>query len=247
MFTLLGIASSKNITPDEIITGNATAINESGYVYFPPSLVDTTPDATGNLAAINESDSGYWYNQGRALFNASKYNESIEAFNKAIELNQSYAEAWEYKGNALSELGKNKDASQAYKKAFELDPKITYGCSPCGQQGRVEWYWKDKGDGFLISSAVSHNENDSEEALLAYDKAIEVNPDFSSAWFCKGSALKNLARYNGDLGKFDEAIQAYNKSYELDPTTFENFNYERTIGDVRYDQGMALKKLGHNS
>jgi len=46
-----------------------------------------------NLSDINESDPVAWYNKGEALLNLSKYNESIEAFNEAIELHKSYVEA----------------------------------------------------------------------------------------------------------------------------------------------------------
>jgi len=35
-----------------------------------------------------------WLNEGDLLFNLSKYNESIEAYNKSIGLNQSFASAW---------------------------------------------------------------------------------------------------------------------------------------------------------
>ena len=61
MLIPVGITSSKDITPDGIIAG-------------------------GNVTIINESDPVYWFNKGEALLNFSEYNESIEAFNKAIEL-----------------------------------------------------------------------------------------------------------------------------------------------------------------
>jgi tetratricopeptide (TPR) repeat protein len=50
----------------------------------------------------------------------------------------------------------------------------------------------------------------SDEALQAYDKAIELNPDYVSAWYRKGQVLAGL-------GKSDEALQAYDKAIELDP------------------------------
>ena len=73
-------ASYKDITPDDIIAGrNHTTINKT----------------------INESDPIDWYNEGDALFNSGQYNESIEAYNRAIELNKSYTEAWIGEGFAL--------------------------------------------------------------------------------------------------------------------------------------------------
>ena len=89
MLIPLGIASPQNITPDEIIARNTNEINASDYVYLPPSQMDITPDniTTGNRAKINESDAVYWYNKGEELLNASKYNESIKAYDRAIESN----------------------------------------------------------------------------------------------------------------------------------------------------------------
>ena len=69
---------------------------------------------------INESDPVYWYNEGDALLNASKYNESIEAYDKAIELNQSYVEAWYNKGVALKALNRINEANAAFARAKEL-------------------------------------------------------------------------------------------------------------------------------
>jgi len=43
-----------------------------------------------------------------------------------------------------------------------------------------------------------------DEAIKAYDNAIEINPQYEDAWFYKGDAFYRLS-------KFDEAIQAFNK------------------------------------
>ena len=52
--------------------------------------------------------------------------------------------------------------------------------------------------------------NKSDEAITAYDKAIEINPQNSYAWADKGDALVKL-------GKSDEAIKAYDKAIEINP------------------------------
>ena len=50
--------------------------------------------------------------------------------------------------------------------------------------------------------------NKSDEAIKAYEKAIEINPYDSIAWYGKGSSLD-------DLNKSDEAIKAYDKAIEI--------------------------------
>jgi len=49
-----------------------------------------------------------------------------------------------------------------------------------------------------------------DEAINAYDKAIELDPKDASAWYNKGHALNRLEKHDG-------AIKAYDKAIELDP------------------------------
>ena len=50
--------------------------------------------------------------------------------------------------------------------------------------------------------------NKSDEAIKAYDKAIEINPRNAYGWSNKGDVLVKL-------GKSDEAIKAYDKATEI--------------------------------
>ena len=63
-------------------------------------------------------------------------------------------------------------------------------------------------------------------ALKAFDKAIELKPDFAGAWNDKGFALAKLGRY-------EEALKAIDKAIELKPDAAE-------VWDSR---GFALAKL----
>jgi tetratricopeptide (TPR) repeat protein len=51
-----------------------------------------------------------------------KFNESIQAYDKAIELNSRYAEAWYNKGYAPSKQGNYDEAIKAYDEAIKLNP-----------------------------------------------------------------------------------------------------------------------------
>ncbi|MBD2039407.1 tetratricopeptide repeat protein [Microcoleus sp. FACHB-672] len=46
-----------------------------------------------------------------------------------------------------------------------------------------------------------------EDALAAYDKAIQIKPDFADAWLSRGFALSNLKRYEAAVTSYDKAIQ----------------------------------------
>jgi len=127
--------------------------------------------------AINESDPVYWYNLGERLQNSDelnrsdRMNESIAAFNKAIELNKTYVEAWDRKGFVLSFLD-CAEAIKAFDKALEIDPDYVYS-------------WSNKA--FCL-----RDQGKNEEALKAYDKAIEIDPLNWKRWDTKARAQKEM-------------------------------------------------------
>ena len=99
------------------------------------------------------------------------------------------------------------------------------------------------------------------ESIIAYDKAIKINPMNSDAWIEKGLAFR-------DLGKSNEAIAAFDNAIEINPQNFNawfqkgfvliNSNkndealaaYEKSIeidpknSPAWYDKGNALSNLG---
>lgn len=64
------------------------------------------------------------------------------------------------------------------------------------------------------------------EAIAAYDKAIELDPDYAHAWNSRGISLRKLERY-------EEAIASYDKTIKLDPDD----------AHVWYNRGISLDEL----
>lgn len=65
------------------------------------------------------------------------------------------------------------------------------------------------------------------EAIIAFDKALEINPKFTETWHGKGAALYKL-------GRFDSAIECFDKALEINPNFIEAWN----------NKGTALYNLG---
>ncbi|MEE9487653.1 MAG: tetratricopeptide repeat protein, partial [Candidatus Brocadiales bacterium] len=63
--------------------------------------------------------------------------------------------------------------------------------------------WNSKG--FDLNNSGNYR-----EALLYFDKALEIDPGLAHAWNNKGFALNNLGRYR-------EAVESLDKALEIDP------------------------------
>lgn len=117
-------------------------------------------------------------------------------------------------------------------------------------------------DNYKMGNALL-SENYYDEAILAYEKAIELSPEYAEAWNGKGIALKRLKEYElaiqahekaisldplysrawnnkgislRKLNKFEEAIIAYEKAIELRPEYVEAW----------HNKGVSLRILGRN-
>ncbi len=74
-----------------------------------------------------------------------------------------------------------------------------------------------------------HNKGMYDEAIVEYKKAIEMNPEHSSAYYALGVA------YSYGKKMYDEAIVAYRKAIEIDPSSAKAHCY---LGVAYHNKGM---------
>jgi len=79
---------------------------------------------------------------------------------------------------------------------------LTLLCVPAFAQTTAE-EWSTKGVALMYQEKY-------DEAVQAFNEAIEINPQDADAWFNKGRDL-------GIQCKLDEAIQAFDKAIEINP------------------------------
>ncbi|MGD2250571.1 MAG: tetratricopeptide repeat protein [Candidatus Methanofastidiosia archaeon] len=92
--------------------------------------------------------------KGLVLYNLERYDEALEAFNRAIKANPEYVDAWYSKGVILEIRKEYEEALEAYNKAIKLDPDNAV-------------IWDSKG-------AVLHRLKRYDEALGAFKQAIKI-------------------------------------------------------------------------
>jgi len=93
--------------------------------------------------------------------------------------------------------------SATKKYGAELSPAVPLNITTNEIESNSAEVWFNKG--FALSSLGWYD-----EALQAYNRAVEIDPQSTVAWNNKGSTLN-------DLGKYDEAITAFEEAIRLDP------------------------------
>ena len=166
------------------------------------------------VTVAQENTAEDWFKKGQDLDRNGSYNESIQAYYKALNLtnetlkkNLNDSEAWQTKGLVLERLYRIDEAVIAFGKVIELDAKNAEA-------------WLHKGKAlYLIANRLDGPERIKvfEDALKAYNKAIEINPNYGEAWNNKGYSLSALADYNENISEYNESLVAFDKAIELIP------------------------------
>ncbi len=122
------------------------------------------------------------------------YNQSLQAFQRALDLDPDDAEAWRGKALAHLGLGERDEAKTALDRAIEIDPRSALA-------------WLDRGILLLEMGRA-------EEAIGALDRALAIQPDNLDALSTKAEALTILGRYQEAEAAFDQAMDMNSGRYE---------------------------------
>ncbi len=197
--------------------------------------------AQDNATNYWNEKSDYWFKRGFQLSGSHSYEDALKAYDKALRMNPENADAWSGKALALRylslnehDLDKYSESLKASDKAIELYDKAIKA-DPQDVNAR---YYKglaisDKAVTMQAAKTLNIDSNKQErikcfeEAISAYDTAIEINPKYITAWKNKGNILYSLGKYN-------DSIQACDKAIEIAPE----------YGLAWYSKGLALNRLG---
>ncbi len=149
------------------------------------------------FAMAQENGVDYWLNKGNSFISQSKYNESLEAFDRAIELipandTERLVYIWKMKAFPIYKIYGPEETIKVYDKILDLNSSDISA-------------WLSKGG--LLADLERYN-----ESIDAIDRAIQIDPNFAAAWLGKGEILNRTGRY-------EESIQSLDKAIELDPTS----------------------------
>ncbi|MGZ3649151.1 MAG: tetratricopeptide repeat protein [Syntrophales bacterium] len=153
------------------------------YILFSICLIY----ATFSIADVKTSS---WVEKGVALVMEGKYNEAIEAFDKAIELNPKDAVAYNNRGAAYGQTGNYKQQIEDSTKALQMNPKDAVAFNNRG----------------VAYGELGNYQQEIEDCT----RAIELNPNLAMAYYHRGIAYHKM-------GNRKQAIKDKSKAYALNP------------------------------
>lgn len=124
--------------------------------------------------------------QGNHLLDTQRFQDAIQAYDKAIALKPESPATWINRGNALISLQQYEAALASYNKAIALKPD-------------KDEAWYNRGN--VLTSLAQY-----EAALESYDKAIAIKPDKHEAWINRGIVLTKMQKYQSALASYNQAI-----------------------------------------
>lgn len=181
----------------------------------PPSSLTASPAAPS--VAPTQATSNQVTNlitQANQLRETDRFQEALNAYNRAIALDINSSEAYWGKCYSLNALEKPTEAIAFCDKALTLNADYP------------EALWSK---GYALDKQQKH-----QEALKLYDRAIALRPDFAEAWSNKGTTLLLLKRPA-------DALEAFNQATRLDPTLAEAWNNQGAAlwSLRRFDEAIA--------
>jgi tetratricopeptide (TPR) repeat protein len=178
---------------------------------------NTVKTLNEKLAAANQS------------IQAGDYDAAVNTLNEATQMDATRDLLWAKLGDAnIGSAGKQtdpnektkryNDAATDYQKAVELKQKAMEGGQPKPDDPKIlAAYYNNLAQAQARSGKI-------DDAVKAYDKAVQLNPANSAQYYYnQGAVLTNA-------GKADEAIAAFDKAIAADPTK----------ADAYYQKGVNL-------
>jgi len=204
------------------------------------------------------------YEMARVQESTGHYEEAIKYCDAALEINPLYAEAYNTKGYCLYRWGKTQEALTCFNKAINLKPNYVNAYFKIAElYSHLSWFYYEKANKHYDSLLKSDSKNPvlyfnkaialtaldrNLEAILFYDRAIELEPSYTDAYINKISLLFSLG-YDIDLNLSNswhrpKIIQK--QILSIQPNCICSKNTHRKIVKNKQQQKHLLLKAANN-
>lgn len=170
-----------------------------------------------------------FYTKSIYLFKTSKYQESLDALDQAINIDPKYAKAYYQKGIVMKNMDKGN-----WEKAIDMfDKAIQVGLSANDQQivSKAENAAREE---LVYQGAQATKDKHYKDAVKILNRALDYDAKSPNAYYRLAEAYNKQAMWNQALNSADKALK-YEKGGKTD------------LAKIYFEKGTALKGLGNKS
>lgn len=128
-----------------------------------------------------------WLGKGAFLSQLKRHSQALNTYQEAIAINPHSYLAWLGMSKVFWKMEQYPDAFQAIEKALEIEP-----------QSFTAWH--------IRGTILQQGQQDLEQALASYNRAIELNQDFFPAWRDRSSVLMTQDNYSQAVKSLQTAV-----------------------------------------
>lgn len=146
-------------------------------------------------------------NRATALLELNRVEEAVAGFEQVLVVDPNHAITWNNRGNALLALQRAEEAMQSYDMALAINPDFgearnNRGAALAALRGTGSRF----ADSACARGVLMMREGRFEEAIAAFDEALDVRPNFVEAMVNRATALSELKRFDEAIAGFDPAV-----------------------------------------
>ena len=138
-----------------------------------------------------------WYWLGVTRSDNGELEPGLEAFTKAVEINPTFKDAWYAKGDVEGLLGKQNESEKSFDTVLSIEGEYAEPFRSSDVNDADVYYRK---------GVIAYNNENDEEAMKNFDKALELNPKNHNALYYRGIILFAQDDLAGAGKALDEAI-----------------------------------------
>lgn len=253
----------------------ASAWNHLGLTMITQGELQKSKEAFTTAIELKPKYVDAFINRGFSSYQLKEFDKAMADYEAALEIDDKATNAYNNQGLVYFEQGDYQKAVTAFTQCILLQPKtpkffehrrlayLKLDMKPEAQEDAVRWEQLQRSHlvnlqiarqpanaiGYLARAEIAMQDKQTNDALLDFDRAIQLNPNLARAWYGRARARFAEEEYQlaiddctkalelepaqpvyslrGDaylkVGKTDQAIEDFHKAKRLDPVVAEAF------------------------
>jgi len=172
------------------------SLASKSYANYMMGRYDNSLELLEKMLEIVPDDPESLFRKGLVLYKAERYNEALFCLENALSKCRQFPEAWYCKGNVLRELGNYDDALEAFEFSITCSQPLNYQFPrftwiPLTSSSQIKM---DSAEAWYCKGEIFFRQNKYEDALEAFNRALDIKPGFQDASKFRDTVLYKLGK-----------------------------------------------------